>query len=166
MQEKRISIPLLLGIGALALVALLALTILITGDEESTKLENGLLQFISFVITVAISVGIGYFSAKEQGRGILKPHGRKSVRRIVNLGDGVRAFGTTIETERARFKHRSDQDGHIDVFEVERTLDVLYGQLEGQIRTVNDAIEDWRDVVPEDVAAIEERAKGVATSDD
>lgn len=142
------------------LVGLLVLTIIVTGNQSSTKLENGLLQFISFMFSVAIAGGIGYFSAKEQGKAIVRPHGRKAVRRIVTLGDGVRSFGTVIEAERERFSHRGATNGQIELFEVERTFDVLYSQLEGQLRTINDAIEDWRDVVPEDVAAIEQRAKG------
>jgi hypothetical protein len=141
------------------LVVLLTLTIIVTGDEDSTGLENGLLQFIFFAVSTAVAVFLGYISAKEQAKEIVRPHGRKAVRRIVTLGTQIRSFGSVIEVERERLAHRAKADGELDQFEVEKTLEVLASQLDGQLQTIEDSIEDWRDVVPEEVAALEQRAR-------
>lgn len=141
------------------LLVLLVLTIVIAGNKDSTALENGLLQFIFFAAGTAIAIFLGYISAKEQAKEIVRPHGRKAVRRIVTLGTQIRSFGSLIEVERERLSHQASTGGELDPFEVEKTLEVLASQLDGQLQTIGDSIEDWRDVVPEEVAALERRAK-------
>jgi hypothetical protein len=141
------------------LVVLLILTIVVTGNPKSTSLENGLLQFISFVFSTAIALAIGYFSAREQGRELVQPHGRKAVRRIVTLGSGIQSFGEILAAERTRMERQAEQSGSVTLSEVETTFTVLASQIDGQLRTVGDAIEDWRDVVPDEVRAIEEQAQ-------
>jgi hypothetical protein len=41
---------------------------------------------------------------------------------------------------------------------IDSSLDVLAAQVLEQIGTANDAMEDWRDLVPEEVAEIEAQA--------
>jgi hypothetical protein len=141
------------------LVVLLALTILISVLPTTEGLASGLLQFLLFVISTAISIGVGFFSASTQGKEIVKPHGRKAVRRIVTLGNGIRSFAEVLQTERIRMGRQAGDSGTVDLREVETTFVVLESQIQGQLRTVVDAIEDWRDVVPEDVKAIEDQAE-------
>lgn len=154
-SKRRLSIGWPLITGAILIVILLALTIIVTGNRDSTNLENGLVQFIAFGFGTAIAIGIGYVSAKEQAREIVRPHGRKAVRRIVTLGSGIQAFRALIETEWQRMEHQAAESGQVEAFEVQKTFEVLSSQVAGQLRVVEDAIEDWRDVVPEEVAAIE-----------
>lgn len=142
---------------ALVLVVLLVLTIIITDKAEPSGLENGLLQFIFFAVGTCIAIFLGYISAKEQAKEIVRPHGRKAVRRIVTLGTQVRSLGSVLQVERERFSHQAEAGGKLEAYEVEKTLEILASQLEGQLRTIEDSIEDWRDVVPEEVSALEER---------
>jgi hypothetical protein len=141
------------------LLVLLGLTIAVTGKAKPTGLENGLLQFIFFASSVAVALLLGYLSAKEQAKEIVRPHGRKAVRRIVTLGTQIRSLGSVIQVERERLAHQAQAGKGLEAYEVEKTLEVLSTQLEGQLRTIDDSIEDWRDVVPEEVSALEERAK-------
>lgn len=158
--NRRFSVGWPLIVGAALIVVLLALTILVTGNRHSTKLENGLLQFVAFAISTAIAIAIGYISAREQAKEIVRPHGRKAVRRIVTLGSGIQSFRSILESERERMEHQASQSGQIQAFEVQKTFEVLSSQVGGQLRVVEDAIEDWRDVVPEEVAAIETQGEG------
>ena len=144
------------------LVVLFALTVIVTATEHASELSKGLLQFIFFAAAAGLAIDLGRESLKRGTADVLKPHGRKAVRRIVRLGQGIGSFSTTIATQRNLMRQRgADQNGAVEVFEVEGAFEMLEAHVAAQLGIVEDAIEDWRDVVPAEVEAIESQAKKV-----
>lgn len=159
------AITLRTGGAILGLLVLFVLTILVTGNEHASELSKGLLQFIFFVAASGLAIDLGRQSLQRGTEDILKPHGRKAVRRIVRLGQGIGGFSGTIATQRELMQHRgSENGGQVEVFEVEGAFAMLEAHVAAQIGIVEDAIEDWRDVVPAEVEAIENQSK--ETSDE
>lgn len=148
-------------IGALAgLVILFALTVVVTANEHTSELSKGLLQFIFFVAASVLAIDLGRQSLTKATSDVLKHDGRKAVRRIVSLGNGIGSFSGAIETQQALMQARGDLNGgKVDVFEVEGAFATLEAHVNAQLGIVQDAIEDWRDVVPAEVEAIEDRAR-------
>ena len=138
-------------------VGLLLLTIWITGQEDMTNLESGLLQFILFAAGIAVSFYLGRRSVSEAAQEVLRPHGRKSVRRIVNLAQGITSFRHVIHEQRQLLSEQAAANaGQVPLGQVEHTFATLEVVIAGQLRTAADAVEDWRDVVPAEVTALEE----------
>lgn len=148
-------------IGAiLGLIVLFVLTVIVTANEHASELSKGLLQFIFFVAASVLAVDLGRQSLKRATTDVLKPHGRKAVRRIVRLGQGIGSFSGAIDTQKTLMQARGESnDGKVDVFEVEGAFATLEAHVNAQLGIVQDAIEDWRDVVPAEVEAIEESAR-------
>jgi hypothetical protein len=145
-------------IGGVMLVILLAATIVFTTGDKMTNRERGLLQFIFFAAGAVVAVDVGRQSIKAGARDLLRAHGKKAVRRIVTLAGGLQDLASVIQKERSRIDDRSPGDETVSASEIEGTLDTLEMQTRGQLRMVADAIEDWRDVVPEDVEELEKRS--------
>jgi hypothetical protein len=150
-------------LAALGLVLLLVATIVVTGNEKASELEKGLLNFIFFVFAAGLAVYLGRESLSREASEMLRPHGRKAVRRIVALGRGIGTFSTVIETERELIASRSKGES-VDIVTVERAFDILESHVGEQLGTVGDAIEDWRDVVPDEVQALERKSMEVERS--
>jgi len=147
------------------LIILFALTVVVTANKDASELSKGLLQFIFFLAASILAIDLGRQSLKRAASDVLKPHGRKAVRRILRLGQSIGSFSETIETQRALMQHRGSQrDGTVEVFEIEGAFAMLEDHVAAQLGIVEDAIEDWRDVVPTDVEAIESQAR--KTEDD
>jgi hypothetical protein len=142
------------------LIVLFVLTVLVTGNEHASELSKGLLQFIFFAAASGLAIDLGRQSLKKGSEDVLKPHGRKAVRRIVRLGQGIGGFSGTIATQRELMRHRGNENGgQVEVFEVEGAFEMLEAHVAAQIGIVEDAIEDWRDVVPAEVEAIENKSR-------
>ncbi len=46
-------------------------------------------------------------------------------------------------------------DETLPLYYLDHAFDLLESQIAGELRTVSDALEDWRDIVPEEVEAME-----------
>jgi hypothetical protein len=150
----------------LGLIILFVLTVVVTGNEKASEFSKGLLQFIFFVAAALLAVDLGRQSLKEGASEVLDAHGRKAVRRIVRLGVAIGGITSAIDTQRQLMRGRSGETGEVAVFEVEGTLDVLEHEVLAQLGIVEDAIEDWRDVVPSEVEAIEQHVERQEPRDD
>jgi hypothetical protein len=116
-----------------------------------TGLENVLLQVFSLGIGLLGSFVLGRESAREAAKDLVKPHARSAFRRLVSLYQSLSRLAVAIQN--ARPVNNSDPV-HPSV------LDKLESLVIEQIATADDALEDWRDIVPEDVEEL--RAKLVA----
>lgn len=149
-----------LGLAFVTWAVLLALTIWLTSEKDMTAREEGLFQFIFFTVGVVISFVLGKQSVADAAQDVLSPHGRKSVRRIVNLAKGLGSLSVVIRQQRILLEEQADSNqGQVTFTQVSNTFDTLDVVIDGQLRTVADAIEDWRDVVPEEVQALEDDDK-------
>jgi hypothetical protein len=149
------SIPWRIVFGVLGLVGMLVATLVFTTGDKMTDREQGLLQFIFFVGGAFLAWDIGRQSIKAGAHDVLVPHGKKAVRRIVTLASGLQGLVAMIQSEREVMRERGDANDRVPVYEVERTFDILDIQIDGQLRMVSDAVEDWRDVVPDEVESLE-----------
>jgi hypothetical protein len=145
-MDKRAGIVLIVasivGAGIFAIVAMY---------RTLTGLENVLLQVFSLGIGLLGSFVLGRESAREAAKDLVKPHARSAFRRLLSLYRSLSRLAVAIQN--ARPVNNSDPIHP-------SALDRLESIVIEQIDTVDDALEDWRDIVPEDVEEL--RAKLVA----
>lgn len=124
------------------------------GTERSfSSLENTLLQVFAIALSIAGSIVFGRESARDAARDLVKPHARSAFRRLVSLYKSLSRVAGAIEEAREH-----NLDGTSDA-----TLDTLSAIIAEQLATADDALEDWNDIVPEDVKELREQLKkGIA----
>jgi hypothetical protein len=139
-------------------ITLFVLMLELTSNEHNSSRENGLYQFIAFAVSVGFSFVFGRRSARTSAADVLRPYAKAAVRRLTNLAAGIQSLGATVNIESKYIQEKADKDGgNVAIEQVTHAYDLLYMQIEAQIRTTTDAMEDWREFVPEAVEAIERR---------
>ena len=142
------------GIGlVLASVVFAGVFVWVAADRELSSLENVLLQVFSLALGLMGSYILGQESTRQSAREMMKPHARSAFRRLISLYRGLTRVATEIETARATLPREQY---------VLSSLDRLDGIVIEQIATAGDALEDWSDIVPEEVEEL--RAKLLALS--
>lgn len=133
----------------LVLVALLVagFSAYIATQRTLTSLEGVLLQAFVLIAGLVGSFLFGKQSAKDAAREIIKPHARSAFRRLMSLYVSLSRVGTEIENSRSAAGNKSG----------EMALARLEAIVIEQLATADDAMEDWRDIVPEDVAELRAR---------
>ena len=82
---------------------------------------------------------------------MIKPHARSAFRRVVSLYGGLSHLASMLDSAR-RSTNPESPCGPI--------LDSLEAVVVEQIRTANDAMADWSDIVPDDVEGFRQRVQG------
>nr|VFK23520.1 MAG: hypothetical protein BECKLPF1236B_GA0070989_13624 [Candidatus Kentron sp. LPFa] len=118
-----------------------------------TSLESFLLQLFVLIASLVGSFLFGQRSAENTAKEIIEPHARSAFRRLNSLYESLSRVG--IEIEKSRY-YGEDDNGSIPC---EITLARLEAIVVEQLAIADDALEDWRDIVPEDVAELEDRLK-------
>lgn len=146
--------PFLLVVASLGVAGLFAY---IATERTLTNLESVILQAFALGAGLVGSFVFGRQSAREAAREIIKPHARSAFRRLLSLYQSLSRVGTTIEASQ---KSDSPEDNEV-------TLAKLEAIVIEQLATADDALEDWRDIVPEDVEELRQRLikKGKAGED-
>lgn len=111
-------------------------------------LENVLLQIFSLAFGLVGSYIFGRESARSAARDVIKPHARSAFRRLLSLYSSLSRLALAIQAARP-----ASGSGFLQ----QTVLDKLEVMVVEQIATADDALEDWRDIVPEDVEEL--RAK-------
>ena len=112
-----------------------------------TPLESVILQLFTLLAGLGGSFIFGRQSAREAAREIIKPHAKSAFRRLLSLYQSLSRVATTIE---------SSQNFESPV-ENQVTLAKLEAIVVEQLASADDAIEDWKDIVPEDVKELDQR---------
>ena len=86
---------------------------------------------------------VGKNAALEAARSLIRPHALSAFRRVYNLYDSLYRLSVRIE----ELKERGP----------DYRLDLVQALVDEQFTTGRDALEDWRDIVPEEVEEIERR---------
>ena len=120
-----------------------------TASRELTDLENVLLQFFFAAIGYVGTFLVGRESARNAAKDVLKPYARSAFRRLVSLYRSHQQMASIIE---------ASQDSRT-IEEHQMALARLEGVVLGQIGTADAAMEDWRDIVPEDVEELYRSAR-------
>ncbi len=140
-----------------ATAVVLAIATVIVG-VVGDLLAAAILQAVTLVFSVYGSYMLGQVSARQAAQELVRPHARSAFRRMQNL---YAALGRLHEAVGQQLMRLSSLEGMDDKnFEhVRASLMLLEAVVIEQIATGEDAIEDWRDLVPDEVAEIERKAR-------
>lgn len=127
--------------------AVSAFAVYIATQRTLTNLEGALLQGFALVAGLVSSFIFGRQSATDAAREIIKPHARSAFRRLMSLYESLSRVGAEIENSKT-------PKGIVNCEIVLAKLDAIVIE---QLATADHALEDWSDIVPEDVAEL--RAK-------
>lgn len=133
----------LIILGILGIVGL----VLIAATRSMTTIENVFLQALSLAIGIGVSLFISRQSAERTAREIIKPHARSAFRRLLSLYDSLSRAAKAI---RSLDDSKSAEDYRV-------TFAMLNAIVIEQLSTADDALEDWRDIVPEDVEELKQK---------
>ena len=128
-------------------LALLSFFVYVAATRNLSSLESVLLQIISLGIGIGVSFFVGQQSAQKTAREIIKPHARSAFRRLLSLYHSLSRAGTAIESAQTSDSHENYQVALARLEEI----------VTEQLSTADDALEDWRDIVPEDVEELEQK---------
>ena len=117
------------------------ITVAISTKRPLTGLEGTLLQFLSLATGLAGSYVFGKLSSEGAARELIKPAARSAFRRVVWLYGSLTRLGQTL----------SGEDNAADRVRVAGAI------VAEQLSAASDSMEDWRDLVPDEVADVERR---------
>ena len=129
-------VPTLIGLGTLAA---LVFFVYIASTRTTTSLENALLQIISLALGIGASYYFGRRSVGEAAKEVIKPHARSALRRLASLYRGLSRAAEVVDS--------AQQPEPQEDYQV--TLARLQEIVAGQLLTADNALEDWRDILPE-----------------
>lgn len=138
MQKKEQIVPFLLMVIAFLIAGF---SIYIATQRSLTSLENTLLQAFSLISGLIGSFYFGKQSAVDAAKQIIKPHARSAFRRLISLYESLSRVGYEIQNS------KGSQSEAI-------TLAKMEAIVVEQLATADDALEDWRDIVPDEVAEL------------
>jgi len=125
----------------------------VASERPLTQLESGFFQALALSLGLLGSFIFGRQSAKRSAREIIKPHARSAFRRLLSLYNSLSRLASTIDHARS---------SNSNSMEEEAVLDKLEAIVTEQIATADDALEDWRDIVPDDVDELRKKLGGIA----
>lgn len=142
------------AVGLLLLSAVGVVVLVVVSSERTlSSLEGTLLQVLILSASLAGSFIHGRQSAQLAARELVKPAARSAFRRVLGLYASLGRLAETVQ------RLRSDAGGTHD------RLDIVEALITEQQASVNDAMEDWRDLVPDDVADVERRLRDRTAQD-
>ena len=124
-------------------LAFAAIMVYASSRRELSSLEWALFQAVILGGGLSGSFLFGRMSALQAARDVVRPHARSAFRRVFSLYKSLYNLSDRIEEMR-----RDDPDPRLDV--IQTTVDE-------QITTGQDALEDWRDIIQDDIDEILER---------
>lgn len=124
---------------ALAFVFVVALgaMVAVSSIRPLSQVEAILFQLVTLIAGLLGSYRFGRNAAREGALEIIRPHARSAVRSILTLHTSLYELSRRIEDL------KSDSPDH--------RLDLIQAVIEGQIPLGASAVEDWKDVAPNDV---------------
>lgn len=131
---------------AVVCVALVIILVCVSSSRSLTPLEAILLQIVILVTGLSASYLFSQRSARVAAEQLVKPHARSAFRRLMSLYSGLFYLKKLIE------RHREP-----DAEAESQVVEAIEAVVNLQVNTVEDALEDWRDIVPDEVANIERR---------
>ena len=151
MKNFKWIVQVLICLGILALLIL----VYIAATRDLSGLESVLLQIILLAIGGGVSFFAGHRSAREAAEEIIKPHARSAFRRLLSLY-------LSLQRAAAEIKSSQISELHEDHQVVLAKLDAIVTE---QLATADDALDDWNDIVPEDVAELKQKLQSDNTTE-
>ena len=136
------------------------LTVFVSIQENPSKLASGLLQGMTIVLGTVGSFILGQDASRDAVKASLIPPARSAFRRVQNLYMGIGRQRRAAEDQLLRLSQLLEPDGKtIQFVHAQASLQLLEAIAVEQIGTADNALDDWRDLVPEEVEAIEKQAR-------
>jgi hypothetical protein len=126
-------------------VAVAIAFLVVAAHRELSSLENVLLQVLSLGLGLIGSYVLGVASARENAFEIVKPHARSAFRRVLSLYQSLSRLLQTMSNDKAKIEGNPEA-----VIIIEKFESIVIEQL----ATSGDSLEDWNDLVPEEIAAL------------
>ena len=145
--------PTLLILFSIGISVILAYT---ATQRTLTGLESALWQIFVFAGGLAGSFIFGRQSVQKAAEEIIKPHARSAFRRLRALYDNLSRAANVIESGQV-----SDSQENYQI-----TLARLEEIVAAQLITADDALEDWNDIVPEEVTELKQKLQSNDTKED
>ena len=121
-------------------IALAVAMINVSAVRPLSTLELVLWQILSLAVGLFASYRFGQNAAREAARDVVRPHARSTARHLVSLWSSLYRLSKRVEDFRSvREDYR---------------LEIIQAIIEEQIPISNSAVEDWRDIVAEDIEEI------------
>jgi hypothetical protein len=139
-------------------VVLAVVTVIVGTQPEPNKFATSLLQGMVIVLSTWGAFVFGKVAARKAAADVVRPHARSGFRRVRNLYAALGRQRNAVADQLVRLDSVRDPD-HPELVRfdhVQASLVALGYMVTEQIGTVDDALEDWRDLVPDEVAAIEQ----------
>jgi len=133
------------------------LFIIIASLRDLTGLENTLLQVISLGLGLIGSYILGRESSKEMANELVKPHAKSAFRRLLSLYNSISRLGVAIQ---------NSQSTLIPGDSTSLVLDKLQAMVIEQISTADDALEDWKDILPEELEKLKSSVLAAEAKDE
>jgi hypothetical protein len=134
----------------LVAAALAVLTVIIGVHTPSNTLATSLLQAATFIIGVLAAYIFAKASAAAAAIDLVRPYARSAFRRQRRLYEGLGRLIDEIDLQMSS----DDANSHPG-------LRILRAMIIEQVGTSGDALDDWRDLVPDEVAQLERREQGI-----
>ena len=134
-------------ISVLSAIAFAIFMVIISSNRPLSPLETILFQLL--VLVAGLGGGLfgsykfGQSSAARAARDVMRPHARSALRSVIVLYRGIERLSDAIESLK-----RDEPDT--------RSLELLQYVVYDQLSAADSAIADWRDIIPEDFADVDE----------
>ena len=150
-DQLKIAQWIVLAVIVLGSLGLVSFFVYLTATRTLTKLEITLLQFIFLAIGLVIGFGVSFLvrqaSVEKAVKETVKPHARSAFRRLTSLYGSLLRASTVLRTLNAS----PSPDDYQIIFS---KLDAIVTE---QLNTADDALEDWRDIDPENVDELKQK---------
>lgn len=135
-----------IGSALIVVAVMLGVTTVYVGTlRQPNTLAAALLQAITFVFSIVGAYFFATASARAAAEEMVRPHARSAFRRLRNLYEGL---GRLLAEVSAQIAIQDDDKARL-------SLQILKSMVVEQASTADDALEDWRDLVPDEVERIE-----------
>jgi hypothetical protein len=141
------------GLLILASIAVGAIFAVIAASRPLTNLEAVLLQSFGLGAGLVGSYIFGRQSTQKAAIELVKPHARSAFRRLWSLYQSLSRLAEVVQSEQ---KTRLAQ-GENGKEKNNECIAVVEAIILEQLSTADDALEDWRDLIPEDIEDLEKR---------
>ena len=116
----------------------------ISTQRTLTGIEASILQIVALLASLGGSYIFGRSASKESIKEKIGMQARAAFRRLISLYGSISRVAIIIESK----EHDDDSK-----------LNIIRAIVDEQIETVDDALEDWRDLVPESVEEMKEKLR-------
>lgn len=148
--------PWLLPVLVVVLGVLVAAAMILVSWRRTDPLTQ-----LELVLFQVLSMGLGLAGSYTFGRvlGSSPPNARSAFRRVLRLYEALGRFNATVDERRRELVERADGSETVALADVLDSLQMIEIQVTENLRTVDDAMEDWRDLAPAEVEQVEEKAR-------